>query len=115
MQRFKTINWDSVHTFYQYLTDWDNETIHEDRSIEKHVDHRLAIFLTDSNFVGFSNFYDCPAIRIYKTRKLNHVSILCLHTFGRIIASFNPNLLNDNCPVRFLIIGEDCTAVYNFR
>ena len=53
MQRFKTVNRDSVHTLYQYLTDCDNETIHEDRSIEKHVGHRLAIFLTDSNFVRF--------------------------------------------------------------
>ena len=62
MQRFITVNWDSVHTLYQYLTDWDNETIHEDRSIEKNVGHRLAICLTDSNFVGFSYFYDSPAI-----------------------------------------------------
>ena len=64
MQRFKAVNLGSVHTLYQYLTDWDNETIHEDRSIEKHVGHRLAMFLTDSNFVGFSYFYDSPAIHV---------------------------------------------------
>jgi hypothetical protein len=115
MQRFKTVICDSVHTLYQYLTDWDNEPIHEDRSIEKHVGHRLAICLTDLNLVGFSYFYDCPDIRVYITRKLNYVSILCLHKFGRILASFNPNLLNENCPVRFLILGEDCTAVCIFR
>jgi hypothetical protein len=64
MQHFKIVNRDSVHSLHQYLTDWDNETIHEDRSIEKHVGHRLVIFLTDSNFVGFSYFYDCPDIRV---------------------------------------------------
>jgi hypothetical protein len=107
MHRFKTVNCDSVHTLYQYLTDWDNETIHEDRSIEKHVGHRLVKYwykvCTESQltvlkrcmamqaaflwkifllflpcgyslfyhlwcffprFVGFSYFYDCPAIRV---------------------------------------------------
>jgi hypothetical protein len=64
LTRFKTVNWYPVHTLYQYLTKWDNETIHEDRSIEKHVGHRLAICLTDLNLVGFSYFYDSPAIRV---------------------------------------------------
>ena len=64
MKRFKTVNWDSVHTLYQNLSDWDNEIIHEDRSVEKHVGHMLDICLTDSNFVGFSYFYDSPAIRV---------------------------------------------------
>jgi hypothetical protein len=64
IQRYKTVNWDSVQTLYQYLTDRDNEIIHEYRSIEKHVGHGLNICLTNSNFVGFSYFYDSPAIRV---------------------------------------------------
>jgi hypothetical protein len=64
MKRFKTVNWDSVHTLYQYLTNGNNEIIHEDRSIVKHVGHRLDICLTHSNFIGFSYCYDSPAIRV---------------------------------------------------